>query len=256
MKIKLNYDVDIYYIYYYCIYNVHIDGVKFNDILYIGQTKNPIKRHKDHLTSSKSRCPVDKLLRSHKYSYGILWAGTEIDVDLREQSYIAQYHTVYPYGFNFETGGRSGANNRSISLATKEKKYNSPKNKPVLQYTLFGEFVKKWGSIRGACRELGFNEGDSASIVKSMNKNNKYLTAKGYIWREYDGKHMPTYTKTPYPIIVEVNAQGTILHKFLSIEDAARFYKVSSTTMKKIIEGKSNLIQSKWKLIYSLEEIQ
>lgn len=245
---------DMCCIYYYCVYNISVKDVPFKDVIYIGQTRYPIKRHRDHLTSKKSRCPIDKLLRTHHYSYGILWIGPENQVDDVEKQYIEEYQSMFPYGFNFETGGRSGANIRHVSEETKKKKYNSPKNKPVLQYDLYGMFIKKWDSIRGACRELGFKSGDSSAIVNSMHGKRKYNTTKGYLWREYNGK-IEQYITTPYKFIIVLNDDGKLMYKFKTYVEAGEYFGVSNTTIKNIITGKSKKIEGEWKLINNLKDI-
>lgn len=49
-------------------------------------------------------------------------------------------------------------------------------SKPVLQYTLDGEFVREWPSTREAARN-GFNQGNIISCCKGRHK-----TAHGFIW--------------------------------------------------------------------------
>jgi len=56
---------------------------------------------------------------------------------------------------------------------------NSPFSKPIEQRTTTGDLVKIWGSIKEACRELGFN---SVGIIGCCKKKKKYKTAYGYKW--------------------------------------------------------------------------
>ena len=54
---------------------------------------------------------------------------------------------------------------------------NAPTAKPVLQKTLDGTLIKRWGCASDAVRECGF---DSGSISRCVNKKTK--KHKGYIW--------------------------------------------------------------------------
>lgn len=49
--------------------------------------------------------------------------------------------------------------------------------KPILQFTKSGEFVRRWESITQVRKKLGVNKGNITSCLKG-----KYKTAGGYIW--------------------------------------------------------------------------
>lgn len=57
----------------------------------------------------------------------------------------------------------------------------SPNHKPILQFTLDGEFIKKWDGAREIEREIGYYNNNI-----SMCCSGKRKTAYGYIWRYYD----------------------------------------------------------------------
>ena len=50
-------------------------------------------------------------------------------------------------------------------------------SKPVLQYTLDGEFVREWPSIK-ECDRNGFKQGNVVACCQG-----KYKTSKGFIWK-------------------------------------------------------------------------
>jgi hypothetical protein len=56
------------------------------------------------------------------------------------------------------------------------------KNKPINQYSKYGEFIKTFKSITEAAKSLGF-EKDNGGI--SCVLNGKQKTAYGYIWQYY-----------------------------------------------------------------------
>ena len=53
----------------------------------------------------------------------------------------------------------------------------SHNHKPILQFSLDGEFIRKWYCAYEVQRELGFNQSGISNCC-----NGKYKTANGYIW--------------------------------------------------------------------------
>ena len=58
-----------------------------------------------------------------------------------------------------------------------KKTTNGKLSKPVLQYTLNGEFVREWESI-AECDRNGFNQGNVVACCQGKQK-----THKGHIWK-------------------------------------------------------------------------
>ena len=236
-------------IYYYCVYNISIKGCEYHDVMYIGQTINPVRRHSDHLTNKSSRCPVDKLLRTHIFTYGVLWVGDENDLDDMERKYIEIFQTQFPFGFNFESGGRSGANIKNVSEETKRKKYNSPKNRAINQYDCNGRFLKTWPSVRGAVRSLGLKSGASGPICHVATGNGKYKSAYGYIWRYYD-EYKDCIDLTGFiKKYQHYNEEGVLIKEYSSLEEASKDTGIKISSLKQYCGGgiSSN---KKWKTIY------
>lgn len=55
---------------------------------------------------------------------------------------------------------------------------NHPKSKPVLQYTLDGQFVKEWDCIKRAAEALGIYPSSITMVLTGRHK-----TAGGYVWK-------------------------------------------------------------------------
>lgn len=55
---------------------------------------------------------------------------------------------------------------------------NHPTSKPVLQFTLEGDFVREWECMSEIERELGFNHSNISKCCKGKTK-----TLKGFIWK-------------------------------------------------------------------------
>lgn len=62
----------------------------------------------------------------------------------------------------------------------KKGKYNTKKSKPVLQFTIDGEFIREFPSISEVKRQLGFK---SATTMVSRCCLGNCKTAYGYIWK-------------------------------------------------------------------------
>ncbi len=61
-----------------------------------------------------------------------------------------------------------------------KKLTNGKKSKPILQYTLNGEFIREWPSAPEIKRQLGFL---SSHIGECCRGNTRLKTYKGYIWK-------------------------------------------------------------------------
>lgn len=89
-------------------------------------------------------------------------------------------------------------NNRVDNLEYCDSKYNmnygtrtEKTQKPILQFSKTGEFIKKWDSAIQVERELGFNQGNISICCKG-----KLKTAYGYRWcyhykSLWEKKHIP-----------------------------------------------------------------
>ena len=65
----------------------------------------------------------------------------------------------------------------NINFGTRNEKASKKLSKPVLQYTLEGEFVKEWSSTM-ECGRNGYNQGNVAACCRGERK-----THKGFLWR-------------------------------------------------------------------------
>lgn len=77
--------------------------------------------------------------------------------------------------------------NRICRLGNKSQWYgmngkNHPRSKPILQYTLEGEFVREWESINQVERELGFSNQNISRCCCGKRK-----TAYDFIWKHKEG---------------------------------------------------------------------
>ena len=191
-------------------YTIYLRRNKVNGKCYVGQTSNFKQREYNWRCLKYSY--TNKYIDEDRAKYGLdNWAVEVLTTaDNREdaweieQRFINDYNTLWPNGYNIAKGGggsngvrpsdetrqklseeRKGEKNyfygRKHTDETKEKLFEILANredmsKQVYQYTLDGELVKVWPSIR-ECERNGFNHGNVSQCC-----NGKLKTCKGYKW--------------------------------------------------------------------------
>ena len=68
----------------------------------------------------------------------------------------------------------------NCNYGTRNERIAKAKSKPVLQFTLTGEFIREWPSTM-ECKRNGFNQGNISSCCLGERKS-----ADGYIWKYKD----------------------------------------------------------------------
>ena len=79
----------------------------------------------------------------------------------------------------------------NMNYGTRTERVAKAKSIPILQFTLDGEFIRKWDSIADVEKELGFNHSSINMCCKG-----KYKNAYGYRWcyhykSLWEKKHIP-----------------------------------------------------------------
>ena len=69
--------------------------------------------------------------------------------------------------------------NQNNTVTKSKMKLNKSKAKPVLQFSIDGEFIKKWESATHVERELGYNQSSISACCRNIKS---YFTAYGYKW--------------------------------------------------------------------------
>lgn len=127
-------------------------------------------------------------------------------IDL-EINLISHYNTTNPkFGYN-QTAGGEGHSGTPLSMETKRKlsesakkqwsspdiahKMISPRCKAIVQYSLNGEFIAEYRSVKEAIQITGF--GGNMSYCA----NGKYKTAYGFVWKWKGGEFTPPEPKQP-----------------------------------------------------------
>lgn len=102
-----------------------------------------------------------------------------------------------------------------------KKKLSERSSKPVLQYTLDGEFIKEWKSATDAAREYNTHASDISGCC-----NDKIKTSNGFIWRhkgdelkqEDVDKHKPYHYQER--AVEQYSLNGEFIKKYKSIKAA------------------------------------
>ena len=185
-----------------------------NGKVYIGQSINFMKRISSYKNNScYNQTKIHRAISKYSwnsFSVEILFKynmknpdRTCIALDAMEKFCIKKYSSI-ENGYNIKTGGGNGIPSKdsiekgrisrmNISNDTRLKMSNSQKNrtdmmdlinklseknkKPIIQYTLDGEFIREWDSAVDAAKILG---GKYRSIGKACRHKTK--SSRGFLW--------------------------------------------------------------------------
>ncbi|WP_293666520.1 NUMOD4 domain-containing protein [uncultured Parabacteroides sp.] len=97
----------------------------------------------------------------------------------------------------------------------------SSKHRKVFQYSLNGEFIKEWGCMSDACRELNIDSGCMTRVCQKVEPQ-----AKGYVWRYEKCKVEPVSLRVKK--IIQYDKDGKFIREWNRITDAAKHYNTST----------------------------
>lgn len=125
---------------YGCIYLYQLSSNKY----YIGQTIQPLKiRHNQHMHNQygKRTRYFDNALSCGKYSYSLFIINLckLSDLDRAEQYYILKYNSMYPNGYNLESGGSMS---KYMSQYSKKKISDARYKWAEEHYNYYKDFAK------------------------------------------------------------------------------------------------------------------
>jgi hypothetical protein len=140
-----------------------------------------------HKANNKKNSIVGKAIQ--KYGYDnfdaevIDEAETVEELNKKEIYWIGYYKSLVPNGYNIEIGGKNAPNSeeirQKISIANKGRFLGekSSKSKKVYKFSLDGELIEEYGSVREASRENNISNSQIASVCRG-----EHFIAKGYRW--------------------------------------------------------------------------
>ena len=203
--------------------------------VYIGQTNNDILKRAGkngcmYLTRNKETGEYyQSAIAQAILKYGwdsfqkeILYSGlTSEEADEKERELIKEYKEK-GICYNICSGGKG------VPGAREHK---------VRQYSLAGEYIKTWDSIKEACETLYNNSrtvGDIVRCCKGISKR-----AYGYIWK-YDEDETPVQPVTPYrDPISQYTKEGEYIATFKTIRAASIETGIGETNIGNNLRGRS-----------------
>ena len=195
--------------------------------VYIGQTHNDLKTRAGN--SGKQYCYSGKqtaIARAIK-KYGwdsfqkeILFTGlTSDEADQKEKELIKEYREKGEC-YNICSGGKG------VPGAREHK---------VCQYSLDGEYIKTWNTIKEACEALYGNKNIEANIVRCC--QGRGHRAYGYIWKyaESDNEIKPV---TPYRApVCQFTKDGCLIATYSTIRAASQATGIGETSIGNNLRG-------------------
>lgn len=169
---------------------------KINGKIYIGQTVGTLQRRiSQHKSNSKKKSVINMAIRKYgwdNFVAEVIDSAKSIEeLNQKEIYWIQHYESIAPNGYNLEIGGKNAINSEetrkkiSQSLKGKYKGAKSPKAKKVYMFSLSGELIAEYGSVREASRANNISNGQIASVCRG-----EHFIAKGYRW-SYDKNNLP-----------------------------------------------------------------
>jgi hypothetical protein len=227
-------------------------------VRYVGKTIYPDKRLKNHI----SECKYKKV--KHKRGN---WIRSLLKKDLLpilevikvcrldefekyETHYIKQYKSKYLTNSDETVQG----NSRRIKEVLDRQSKNS--GREVHQYSLKGEYIKTFQSVRKAAEEVGGNHGN---ITRCCNKQLKH--AYGYIY-SYEKKNIEEIQEVINPNamkkqVVELDAEGNIINEWNSLMDCSRETGLDNGNISKVCNNKMKTHKSRiFRFKYLLDDLQ
>lgn len=169
---------------------------KINGKIYIGQTVGTLEhRMSQHKANGKKISVIGNAI--HKYGWDnfdvevIDEAETIEELNRKEIYWIGYYKSLSPNGYNLELGGRNALHEeetrKKISEANKGRHLaeKSPRARKVYMFSLNGDFIAEYGSVREASRENNISNSQIASVCRG-----EHFIAKGYRW-SYEKDNLP-----------------------------------------------------------------
>lgn len=113
------------------------------------------------------------------FKYEVLEDGlTKEEAEVREKYWIEHDNSIWPNGYNIQSGGAGAPGTHPIrSDEWKKKQSESHKGKRVCQYSKDGEFLAEYPSFHEASRQTGTTKECISRCCVG-----KIKTAGGYVW--------------------------------------------------------------------------
>lgn len=213
---------------YQCVYMYTVCDKK-----YIGKTTQPLlKRHKNHIRSPKG-CPVDRYLYYNEYKLDILYLSKAEDICKYEIYFIAKYDTIYPFGWNFTTGGDTP------SISEEQKKHMSEQHRGKITPD---ETKHK---LSESLKNRVFSAEHRQKLSQSSKGRPKSEEHKKKLSDANKGKKLSKDTiekirQQQYVIIQQYSLNGDFINEYKSIIQQSKDTGIDNSAISKCARGKRN----------------
>lgn len=208
----------------YCITNT------INTKKYIGQSIDIDARWYNHRKdyrnpkSSSYNTYFYQALRKYgieNFSFDVIEECMEYELDTKEISWIDKLHTNNrEYGYNTTNGGDG---------------VRGYWDKPVYQYSLDGEFIAAYKSVKDAQRQIGITDVGYCASGKGK-------SAGGYIWSYIKFDSMPKYVRGHTTTeVYQYALDGTYMQSYPSILEASKSTGVAYRNINSCIHSDSQI---------------
>lgn len=151
------------------------------------------------------------------------------------ERYLIRWYKIHNISYNITDGGdsvservcRYGKDNPMYGRHETNPMYGirgegNPNSIRVFQYDREGNFIKEWGSIIDASKELNISQTGISYCCKG-----KIPASGNFIWRYYYKERLRTSAPSRIKEIYQYNVEGTLINHFNKIRDAIKFLGLS-----------------------------
>ena len=145
------------------------------------------------------------------------------------------------YGFKWLNEGEEYKAEEYKCQIFKECEYDSilkENSVPICQYSLDGEFIKKYISFASASKQTGI----LVTTIRRVSMQDKHQHAGGFMWRvEGDDEPIIYYGNgyTQRKAIIQLSKNGKFISKYESVNDAARKNNLRQSNISACLVGKT-----------------
>jgi predicted GIY-YIG superfamily endonuclease len=204
---------------------------------YVGMSKNPNKRLKEHIYDCKRETTkkgnwISKLVMLGLEPILVILEETTIDeCGNREEYHIKNLINEGSFLLNYDDKGVGTANGLKKETIDKLKSFNT---KQIIRYDLNGIKIDEFKSLREAARLTGLNHGNISKCCSG-----KFKHTGGFIFKtggtNIDVVMNPNGVKKN---ILEVDNEGNIINEFISISEASKQTMIAGSSISRACHGK------------------